>query len=107
MLFGRGSVEVVMGFDWIDNEDAMSNMFGQVERSANAGAVAIYKILATAGVYASGLAILIAACMLIINAQSGGEKLSDAKKYVVRVLIVSILIFGVSGFVLMVAEAGI
>lgn len=94
------------GFGWL-NDGESTDLYGQLETGINTGAVTIYHLLAKIGVYASGLAILIAAILLIINANSGGEKLSDAKKYVVRVLIVSILIFAVSGLVLLVSDAGV
>lgn len=94
-----------MRFDWLE-DGGDTNLYGVVEDTTTDAAVSIYHLLAKIGIFASLIAMFIAAILLIINATSGGEKLADAKKYVVQVLIVSILIFGASGLVLMVAEAG-
>lgn len=93
-----------MDYSWLEQDN--SNLYGEVENVVNEATVSVYELLAKIGVYASGIAIMVAAAILIINAASGGEKLADAKRYVVRVLIVSILIFGVSGLVITVMNAG-
>ena len=95
-----------MSFNWLNWDGDSSNIYGNAENAINNATVSMYQFLAKLGVYASGLAILVAAALLIIHATSGGEKLADAKRHVVRVLIVSILIFGASGLVLMVSGAG-
>ena len=95
-------------FTWLRMKDRKgeSHLYSEVEQATTEAVVSVYQTLATIGVFASGLAIIVAATLLIINAHSGGEKLADAKRYAVRVLIVSILIFGASGLVLMVESMG-
>ena len=87
------------------NQDR-TNIFSQFEKTTNASTVSIYHLLANIGVYASLLGILVACVILIINATSGGERLAGAKKHLIRVLIVSVLIFGASGLVLLVESMG-
>ena len=81
-------------------------MFEDVGTNVVEAEVSLYQLLALIGVYASGLAILVSAILLVINGVSGGMKLAEAKAYVIRVLIVSICIFGVSGLVTLVWNMG-
>ena len=88
-------------FDFIEDSEGDTLFTDLGERVLDAE-VSLYHLIAKIGVYASGIAIIVSAILLIINSCSGGTKLADSKTYVIRVLIVSILLFGVTGLVLMV-----
>lgn len=66
---------------------------------------ASYHILLTAGVYASGIAVVVSAILLILNARNRVE-LGETKKYVKRVMLLCIAIFCVCGIVDLVYKVG-
>lgn len=87
-----------------DDESGMfSDLYGQ---TTEAGAT-IYFVLLRVGVYASGLAILVCAVSLIRNSKAGSPKLAEAKANAVKVLIVSALIFAVTGAVCFLQKLGL
>lgn len=65
-----------------------------------------YSLLMTLGVYASAISIVVSAIMLIIEAGGNSQKLTEAKNNIIKVIIVSILIFAVCGFVNMISSVG-
>ena len=66
----------------------------------------LYQSLSLIAVYCSGIAILITATCLVLHSRNR-IKLGEAKKSVVRVLVVSILIFSVSGILTLVKSLAI
>lgn len=66
----------------------------------------LYHNIFLIAVYCSGIAVLLAATCLILNARNR-IKLGEAKEKVVRVMIVSILIFGTTGLVQLVRDIAI
>lgn len=65
-----------------------------------------YQTLSLVAVYCSGIAIMITALCLILNARNR-IKLGEAKENVVKVMIVSMLIFSVSGIIRLVQTLAI
>lgn len=66
----------------------------------------VYRILMIVAVYASGIAIIVSAIILIWNSRNR-DRLGESKKYVVQVLIISALIFSVAGIVELVQSLAI
>lgn len=64
--------------------------------------VGVYNIVLLAAVYISGIAFIVSAILLIINSRGSSQKLNESKKYIIRVFIVSVLIFGVTGLITLV-----
>lgn len=67
----------------------------------------IFFILIRAAVIASGISFFSALVMLIIGAWFKNQKLADAKAKLIRVLVISVLIFAVSGFVALLQKIGL
>jgi len=79
------------------NGDRMFGEFG----------VGIYNILLTGAVYLSGIAILVAVIVLMYASGKGADKLGEAKNGVVRVCLIIIGIFSVSGILSLVLSMAI
>lgn len=67
----------------------------------------IFAIVMEAAVILSGIAFLVSVAALGISAHGKSEKLKEAKDWIVRVVLISGLIFGVTGIVYMVQAFGL
>lgn len=67
----------------------------------------IYTIVMNAAVILSGIAFLVSLIALTIEARAGNQKLSDAKKWIIRVLIISVLIFAVTGIIVLIQNSSL
>lgn len=79
-------------------------LFGRV-LSMDSG---FFHIMQTVAVFAAGIAFLAAVTLLAISAGGGtsSKTFQEAKKWVLRVIVISILIFGVTGLITMVGAMG-
>ncbi len=71
--------------------------------------VGIYRILMNAAVFSAGIALLAAILLLALSAGGGASSktFQDAKKWIIRILIISILIFASSGLVTLIGSLGL
>jgi len=67
----------------------------------------IFQLIMTAGVYISVCCAIIAGIMIILGSNDKGGKLAEAKGFLVKVFIISILFFGVCGLVTLVPGMGL
>ncbi len=69
--------------------------------------VGTYNIILVAAVYLSGIAFVVSGIMLIVNSRSSSQKISESKKLISRVFIISTLIFSVTGLIMLVQAMAI
>lgn len=84
---GQGSSESWRGGQYEELGDVTFNI-----------AVIMFHLVMDIAVYASGIAVTVSAILLIWNARNR-NRLGESKKYVVQVMIISILIFSVTNMV--------
>lgn len=79
--------------------------FGDKLLGTDAG---IYSILMNVAVFAAGIALLAAVLLLAISAGGGASSktFQEAKKWIIRIIVISVLIFGVTGLVTLVGVMG-
>lgn len=85
----------------------VTGLWGYFESKTSELEGGFFHIAMNIAVYASGIAILLSAAYLALAARQGAEKLKDAKGRVMKVLIVSILIFSVTGFMSLIQTFGL
>lgn len=66
----------------------------------------VFTVVINAAVYVSGIAIIVSVSALAIEARGNNQKLSEAKNWIMRVLIISLLIFAVTGGIMLIQEIG-
>ena len=88
------------------NTDGAWNVFKYGIRDADVG---IWRILFNASVFAAGIALLAAIALLAISAGGGrsAKDFQEAKRWLVRIIVVSILIFAVTGLISLVGGMGL
>ena len=95
------------------NETGMNNFegtgwkfFGHEIRDFDVG---IFRIVFNASIFCAVMAFLSAAALLAINAGGGtsSKALQDEKKWLVRIFIISVLIFGVTSLINLIGGAGL
>ena len=67
----------------------------------------IYHIILNVGVYLSAICFMVAGAMLVINSRGKSERLSEAKGFLTKTLIISALVFGVTNLVNIVITMGL
>ncbi|MBR4606508.1 MAG: hypothetical protein IKO41_09845 [Lachnospiraceae bacterium] len=68
----------------------------------------VYRILMNVAVFAAGIALLAAVLLLAISASGGASSktFQEAKRWIIRIIVISVLIFGVTGLVTLVGVMG-
>jgi len=95
------------------NEGKIKNYSGQTWRflghEIKDVSVGIFRILLNASVFFAFIAFMSAVILLAISAGGGAssQKLQEAKKWLIRIFIISILIFGVTSIINFVGNTGL
>lgn len=84
-----------------------AGIFSNLGNSTLMAEQSVFQLILTAGVYVSVSCAIIAAIMIIIGSKDKAGKLAEAKGFFIKVLVVSILFFGVCGIINLVQGMGL
>lgn len=89
------------------SKDADYGMYSHLAASTLETEVGIYHILQTAGVYLIAIALVLGGILLMVSKFGSPAKMGESKSNIVKILIVSILMFAVAGIVSIVVGAAL
>ena len=89
-----------------DHEGEGWKFFGHEIRDFDVG---VYRIILNASIFFTAMAFLSAVALLAISAGGGASSktLQDAKKWLIRIFIISVLIFGIASLINLIGGVGL
>ena len=97
MLLAVGSV-LTRPFD-IYGKESNAGIYENFGDATLVAEQSVFQLIMTAGVYISVSCVIIAGIMIILGSNDRGGKLAEAKGFLMKVFVISILFFGVCGLV--------
>lgn len=94
-------------YDFYKTPEKGYGIYGNLDLQTEGVSVGIFHILQNVAVYSGVIALLLAAAYLAISARDSAKGLQEAKSWILRILILSVLIFAVSGLVVLFQRIGL
>ena len=97
-------------YDYYKTHDSHLGLYNELDAQTMGPASGIYHIFLNVAVYSGLISFLLAVAYLAINAResrNGGKGLAEAKSWILRVFLISMIIFGLSGALTILQSIGL